>query len=247
MAKDKTLVLPPWHGELGWEVMSWVPRCRKMARGYRNVIATSFADSEPLYRDFAAEFKINNASGRSLDYPKAYRPDGDYYRYGDSQRALYAQDVLIHARGVNRKNSINYRNWPALAKLISDMGLTTAFIGSALDQHVSGYLDFRGTDLQELTDRIAAAKLVVGVSSGVMHLAAACGTDLVVWGDGRTYFGETLERRYKMTWNPFEVRVGWITAGDWQPQPQEIINKIKIVLRKTEQDQQLRDLMGHVI
>jgi hypothetical protein len=60
-------------------------------------------------------------------------------------------------------------------------------------------------------------------------MAAACGANLVVWGDDRTYFGETLEKRYKMTWNPFEVRVGWITASDWQPDPVVIIKKIELI------------------
>ena len=43
-------------------------------------------------------------------------------------------------------------------------------------------------------DIIAGAKVVVGVSSGIMHLAMACGTPVVVWGDSRTYFGEILEK-----------------------------------------------------
>ena len=79
-------------------------------------------------------------------------------------------------------------------------------------------------------DRMARAKLVVGVSSGIMHLAAACGTNIVVWGDRRTYFNETLEQRYKITWNPFNVKVGWLTADDWQPEPKEIIKKIREML-----------------
>jgi len=220
----------PWHGELGWEIMSWAPFCRKAALDYDQVIVSSFGGMGPLYADFATEFRPHDKTGRSLDYPKMYRPDGTYHKYGRPEKAVFAQDVLIHARGVSRKNSINYRQWPELTGRISGLALTSAFVGTKNDRHVPGYYDFRDIELQKLMDRIARAKLVIGVSSGIMHLAAACGTDLVVWGDSRTYFNETLEQRYKITWNPFEVRVGWITADDWQPEPKEIIKKVEQML-----------------
>lgn len=241
MNNGNTIELPIWEGELGWEIMSWVPICRKIAKEYDKVIATSFAGMEALYADFATEFKVNNADGRGLDYPKRYRHDGIYYRYGNASNAEYSPDILVHARGIRRKNSINYRNWPELLKMITGIGLSCAFIGSENDYYQPGYLNLRGMPLQRLMDTICAARVVIGVSSGIMHTAAACGSDLVVWGDDRTYFGETLEKRYKMTWNPFEVRVGWITANDWQPQPSHIIEKIKLILRRTEQDKQHED------
>jgi ADP-heptose:LPS heptosyltransferase len=86
-------------------------------------------------------------------------------------------------------------------------------------------MDLRGIGMESLCDIISAARLVIGVSSGVMHLAAACGADLVVWGDDRTYYNETLEKRYKETWNPHHVNVQWITG--WQPGPHIIINAIE--------------------
>jgi hypothetical protein len=229
MGTGKKLILPEWTGELGWEVMSWVPLCRRMAQGYDQVMATSFEGMQALYADFATEFRVNNSNGRSLDYPKQYRHDGIYYRYGDAKKADYAPDILIHARGIRRKSSINYRQWPELVKMINALGMSCAFIGSKNDYHQPGYLDLRGIALQRLMDTISASRVVIGVSSGIMHLAAACGANLVVWGDDRTYFGETLEKRYKMTWNPFEVRVGWITASDWQPEPEIIIKKIELI------------------
>lgn len=220
----------PWHGELGWEIMSWAPTCRKLALGHEHVIASSFEGMGPLYADFATEFRPHGKTGRTLDYPKAYRPDGIYHKYGRPQDATIAQEVLFHARGISRKNSINYRQWPELIEQFTALPLTLGFIGSNLDYYVPGCFDFRGIELQKLMNRIARAKLVIGVSSGIMHLAAACGTDLIVWGDSRTYFSETLEQRYKITWNPFNVRVGWVTADDWQPKPEEIIKKIRQIL-----------------
>lgn len=247
MEKGRKLELPQWQGEFGWEIMSWVPMCRKMAADYDYVVARSFEGMQALYSDFTDEFIANEENGRSLDYPKQYRHDGIFYRYGRAEDAGLTADVLIHARGIRRKRAINYRHWPKLAAMITRQGLSAGFIGSREDYCEPGYIDFREVGLQELMNKISAAKLVIGVSSGVMHLAAACGTDIIVWGDHRTYFGETLEQRYKITWNPFEVRVGWITAADFQPRPEEIIKKIKLIIRKTEHDLQLKDSLCEVV
>lgn len=219
---------PPWYGEFGWEIMTWAPFCRRQARGHSEVIVTSFAGMAPLYADFATEFRSHGQTSRRLDYPKRYRVKGLYHRYGQPEKAGTSFDLLIHARGISRKSSINYRYWPQLAALIERQGWSYAWIGGSGDLYqAGGGIDLRGLELQKLMDMIAASRLVIGVSSGVMHLAAACGSDLVVWGDRRTYFWETLETRYKTTWNPHNVRVGWIDADDWQPQPQRIIEEIE--------------------
>lgn len=236
--QQKMIDFQPWYGELGWEVMTWVPSCRKQALDYDRVKASSFRGMAALYADFVTEFRPHNGTDRSLDYPKFYRPDGIYHKYGHSRSATselpedvnICQDILIHARGISRKNSINYRQWPEFVKQFTAIPEILGFIGSESDQHVPGCIDFRNIDLKKLMNRIAKAKLVIGCSSGIMHLVSACGTNLVVWGDDRTYFGETLEQRYKVTWNPFDVKVGWITANDWQPKPIDIIKKIEQML-----------------
>jgi len=226
----KKIEFPAWYGEFGWELATWAPYCRKMAEGNDEVIVTSFEGMQPLYADFATQFISHEQTKRSLDYPKRYRVDGRYYRYGDAIKAGNPVDVLIHARGIARKSSINYRRWNEFLGLAEELPLSFACIGTDQDMQPSDLPDLRGIELQSLMDQIAASKLVIGVSSGIMHLAAFCGTDIVVWGDKRTYFSETLENRYSQTWNPFKVRVGWIDADNWQPQPDQIIKKIKELL-----------------
>lgn len=221
----------PWFGEFGWEVATWAPWCRKQAAGYDEVVVTSFEGMGPLYADFATEFRVHDQTKRSLTYPKRYRVDGEYYRYGKYAGSDGWFDCLIHGRGIQRKNSINYRRWDEFLELKKkSLPYTCACVGSKNDLRVGDLFDMRGIELQKLMHQIASAKVVVGVSSGLMHLAAFCGTDIVVWGDRRTYFGETLEQRYKVTWNPFNVKVGWIDADDFQPEPQEIIDKVKEIL-----------------
>jgi len=221
---------PPWFGEFGWEVATWAPYCRRIAEDYDEIIVTSFADTQPLYADFCTEFRSHGEKNRSLNYPKHYRIKGKYYRYGNMRRADFKFDVIFHNRGIRRKSSINYKYFEQVHKIIKHKWQTPmnfACVGGAEDNLVGNYADLRGLPLNELMDYIAAARCVVGVSSGLMHLAAFCGTDIVVWGDRRTYFGETLEKRYKETWNPFGVRVGWIDADDFQPEPEKIIERIK--------------------
>lgn len=223
--------LPPWYGEFGWEVASWVPFCRKRAEDYEQVVVTSFEGMGPLYADFATEFKTHGQPHRGLDYQKLYRPRGAYHKYGRKEDCEFFFDCLIHARGIGRKSSINYRRWDEFIELKKKLlPHTCACIGTKEDLRVGDLLDFRGLELQSLMNLIAAAKVVVGVSSGLMHLAVFCGTDIVVWGDRRTYFGETLEQRYKVTWNPFNVRVGWIDADDWHPEPEAIVEAVKQLL-----------------
>jgi hypothetical protein len=228
------IVLPAWYGEFGWEVMSWAPFCRKLAKGHDQVIVTSFEGMGPLYADFATEFKTHGQPHRSLEYPKGfeqYRPAGIYYRYGRPEKSLVRFDVLLHGRGIGRKNSINYRRWDELTEVLKKLPLSFSCIGSTEDLKIKDCaFDMRRIELQKLLDLIARSSLVVGASSGVMHLAAACGTNIVCWGDTKTRYRETLEQRYKVTWNPFNVKVGWIDADDWQPEPMRILKAIKEIL-----------------
>lgn len=222
-AQGKIAIFNPFLGELGWEIMTWAPYCRRIAEDYDRAIICSFKGMKSLYKDFA-EFIGHDAEGRGLSYPKMYRVDGKYFKYGDP---LVKHDVLIHARGIRRKCNYNYKDWNKIVEMLN--GLSVAFIGTLEDQYLEGFDDARGIELQLLMDLMAGSKIVVGVSSGIMHLAASCGTNLVVWGDDRTYFGETLEKRYKETWNPFNVNVRFLCAKDWQPEPEKVVKEIKNV------------------
>ncbi|MCK9570159.1 hypothetical protein M0R72_14540 [Candidatus Pacearchaeota archaeon] len=229
---QKSTILPAWFGEFGWEVMSWSPWCRARARECGGAIITSFGASRALYEDFATRFRDHGGRDRSLEYPKdmrMYRSDGpgfEHRRFGNPDNAE-PFDVLIHARGIARKASINYRAWDLLCGLCALCGYKVASIGTRVDGHIPGTRDLRQIALDRLMDVMAAAGVCVGCSSGVMHLAAACGCDLVVWGDTKTRYGQTLERRYKETWNPQHVAVEWLDADDWQPAAARIMQAIE--------------------
>lgn len=248
IANPKSQILPAWFGEFGWEVMSWSPWCRARAREKGDpaaeqrsgVVITSFGASRALYEDFATKFRDHGGRDRSLVYPKdmaMYRsdlPGFEHRRFGDPDEGE-PFDVLVHARGIGRKASINYRRWQEVFQSFSAK-LKIGVIGTPADAlplprsaapTLPRFRDLRGLPLCDLMNTIAASDVVVGCSSGTMHLAAACGCNLVVWGDTKTRYGQTLERRYKETWNPQHVEVKWLDADDWQPDPARIAEAVQ--------------------
>ena len=233
MAKGRTFRPPPWTGEFGWEVMSWAPWCRAQSRAYARTEIVTFGASASLYADFADRVTDHGGAGRSLQYPKDFgmyysnRPGFEHVRYG---RPVTGLDLVCHVRGIGRKAVINWRRWGELAELLVRAGLRFGVVGTPVDGMLPGAVDLRGVPLAGQMNAIAGSRLAVGVTSGTMHLAAACGTDLVVWGDTKTRYRETLEQRYKETWNPHHVGVGWIDADDYDPSVDTVFDAIENLL-----------------
>ena len=66
------------------------------------------------------------------------------------------------------------------------------------------------------------SKLIVGPSSGPMHMASLCGLKHLVWST------EYNRVRYERDWNPFKTEVIFHSDGGWNPNPEtikEIITK----------------------
>lgn len=252
-AEDKIAFAGPWIGEFAWEFMTWVPYLRKLSHDYDKMYISTFPGVEALYSGFhcSVEFVPHNEQHRTdnwtngisgdifpeleiTDYIspiKEYRVEGEYVRYGSP--VIKDVGVLFHARGIEKGYS---KNWP----LIKWMELAKAFpgaacIGSLHDQVVVEIEDKTHLKLPDLIDTIASAAVVIGGSSGVMHLALMCGTPIVTWGKCEN-FGDTLKNRYMDTWNPFRTPVTWV--GDtWDPEPEQIMEAIRptVKVRPTAQ------------
>lgn len=150
---------------------------------------------------------------------KQYKTDGEYIRYGTSKDREI--EILFHARGIK---GCSFKNWQFEKwKQLASNFPKAASIGSQDDQYIPGTTDRRNIPLQNLMDLMAGAKVVVGQSSGVMHLASLCGTRHVVWGDKKTYFGQRLEKRYREDWNPLGTPVSWVETEAWNPEPDEVL------------------------
>ena len=235
----------PWYGEFGWEICTWQSYLRKLSHDYDKMIISTFPGMEPLYTGFhcKVEFLPHKHPARALEWRdtsmvetafdatqyttpvgtikpiKQFRVEGEFVRYGTP----FAHDieVLFHARGIQKAS---FKNWPheKWEQLASSFP-KAASVGTSEDYHIPGTVDRRGIPLQDLMDLMASSQVIVGQSSGVMHLATLCGLRQVVWGDNKTYFGETLERRYKEIWNPLSTPVMWIPTEAWNPDPNEVM------------------------
>lgn len=249
----------PWIGEFGWELMTWQSFCRQEARRFDHAYVCSFPDMKPLYSDFA-DFIPHSHPTRALDWQKQenidkanfdmpagvtdvfmpfkkYKIEGEFIQFG-RKGACIGYNNLIHARGIKRGG----KDYPLdmWEKLCSDLPGTIACVGTEHDHHIPGTEDCRGYPLDNLMDLIANSGMVIGQSSGVMHLATLCGTPIVVWGDSKTYFYETLETRYKQTWNPFKVPVCYIADDKWKPSPQTITSIVKGAMGMSKKEEKAK-------
>lgn len=234
----------PWYGELGWELLTWQAYCRHRAKEFDKVYVSSFPDMKALYEDFAT-FIPHAHPVRALDWHDlscvAYTipPDADVHIKPHKQYKVPNQtfikfntlpiakyDYLMHPRNIRKGGNKNYpkEDWEQLVPLLPG---SVAVIGTKEDLSLPGATDLRGIPLPLLMQYIAGSKVVIGQSSGVMHLATLCNTPIVVWGDSKTYFGETLEKRYKETWNPFKSPVEFLFDDHWHPEVDDIVTAVR--------------------
>ena len=152
-------------------------------------------------------------------------PMGDraiHIAYG-TQRAKYKDCVVFHARW--RLEWGDDRNWPAerWAALMGELKaahptLRVACIGSREGAMlVNGADDYRGIPVDELLDLLASARLVVGPSSGPLHLASLCDTPHVTWVGYGEKKRPILVNRYMRDWRPHGTPLVCIAKADWNP------------------------------
>lgn len=176
------------------------------------------------------------ASNRGCKYlaPRCFMPTepAEWCRYGqDSPRDSGL--LIVHARAKTVLDTGN-RNWPAekwleLISRISGLWSQIAFIGS---KEEAGYypearsLDMRGCPLDEICDLLSYASLIIGPSSGPIHLAALCACPMLVWTD-INHLGENDLRngeRLRGIWNPFGADVRLIDG--WDPDVDTVVKAL---------------------
>ena len=133
----------------------------------------------------------------------------DFIRYGGAQTITDTPDILVHARGNPLTADRNWSKdkWNDLICRLYRAGFKVGQIGiSGSTIELEGADDYRDRPLDETMSRIATAQIVIGPSSGPMHLASLCGTPHLVWTDRRTYSMRRHSRDlYETCWNPLET------------------------------------------
>lgn len=155
---------------------------------------------------------------KTLAATKYIPPDQQsFVCYGDAGRAKErgdVYDVVIHARNKRGGNSYyDIYNWPIEwwtkgVAALRDKGLRVAATGTKSSALAPANADdLRDLDLGRLMDLMSASTLIVGPSSGPMHLAALCGLPRLVWGTKKFSTSTQMDdrTRYNERWNPFKV------------------------------------------
>jgi hypothetical protein len=131
-----------------------------------------------------------------------------YQKNGDAEPF----DLILHPRN---KATDAFRNWGVekWQQLVNELkgDFTMAVIGNEQAYHLKGTADLRGISLSSVIDHMCSSKMVVGPSSGPMHLASLCGAKHLVWSS------EINRMRYETWWNPFKTEVIMVTNGDYDP------------------------------
>jgi ADP-heptose:LPS heptosyltransferase len=160
-------------------------------------------------------------SGHSIWKPKL---EQSFVKYGKPTKDSY---ILIHARHTDKVGT-DIRNWgnEKFKKIIDHFqGYKFASIGLiGASEHIEGTKDLRGTQLSDLCNYMSSANLIIGPSSGPIHLASLCGLKHVAWGvENNTY-------RYKKDWNPHNTEMEYITSNIWDPNVEEVKKRMEILL-----------------
>jgi hypothetical protein len=148
----------------------------------------------------------------------------DFIKY-ESDIFDESYDIIVHARNkiIGSERNWDVRNWAALIDEIPDK-YSICTIGSEEAFGFDGIDDYRGVSIEETVALINRCKLVIGQSSGAMHLASLSGARHFVWSDS------TNKSRYNSDWNPHKTPIHFYDDEGWNPKVENIYKEIKKIL-----------------
>lgn len=171
---------------------------------------------------FSGNFDIGYrclGNGKSLDSKGIFKVQ-TFVKY--NKETNYGDyDIIFHCRN---KITGNQRNWGfeqwVNLKNILPSELKIACIGNNEVFKIDGCDDLRSIELSDLIGVMNKSKLIIGPSSGPMHLASLCGLKHLVWSS------EHNRVRYLNDWNPHKTEVVFYSNEEWNPKPENIKNII---------------------
>lgn len=253
---SKAKIWGPFWGEFGWEVAQWAPyvnahfkpgdrvRCQP---GHAQLYAVDGSIEQtyprPTVRLGGKEFPMVPdmlqpwpADGSTP--PAIYTSDGVPCIKAPIQPVPLRQDcghdrewVVLHCRGIRKCDERNLpeMDWDRVVSGLNDMGIEPVIVGGPDDYLPQFDLkhDLRHGILCDTIHAMRRAKVVVGASSGPMHLAQAAGAPVIVWsGNDRKD-----KPRYESVWNHHGSPTTFL-APTWMPMPDTIIKSILNALQE---------------
>ena len=160
------------------------------------------------------------------------------YRMYGSVASHFGYDIVIHARNIRNHDWIDKKcggsrnwgleKWACFAMKMAQYKMCC--VGTEKGAlHIPGCDDKRGIPLHMLCDLMASSRVVVGESSGPLHLASLCGTPHVVITDDRVQksINATNKQRYRTLWNHFQTACRVVEDRRWNPAPAIVAKKVE--------------------
>lgn len=155
--------------------------------------------------------------------PLPMKGQATYQLYGGEKKRVDPRLIAIHARMCEKQPERNWSasHWEQMLEKWGIVGRHFAFVGSVEDSialNLPQAEDMRGISVKEEVEILSHCGMMIGPSSGPLHLANHCGTPVVWWADG-----EKNIERYDTAWNPFKVPNKCVTSADWRPTPEQVV------------------------
>lgn len=149
-----------------------------------------------------------------------YFYDQEFIKYESNTINEY-NDIILHPRnkGVGDSRNWGVEKWNNLVKRLKSK-YTIGVIGNNESFKLEGVNDYRNLSIEDTVSVLNRAKLVVGQSSGPLHLASLSGIPQLVWST------EHNRVRYEKYWNPFNISVYFYSDMNWNPTVDFIYDKI---------------------
>lgn len=158
---------------------------------------------------------------RLIDPNNIFFNNQEFIKYtSDTDNRGY--DVIFHCRNKETGNHRNwsYEKWEELKDMLPK-DISIGCIGNSEAFYIDETDDLREIPLDKLISIFNNSKLIVGPSSGPMHLASLCGLKHLVWSNSRNI------NRYQHDWNPLQTNCIIHTDGMWNPEVEVISNLVQ--------------------
>ena len=132
-------------------------------------------------------------------------------------------DIILHARNKKVGSNRNWSKdkWEKLIDKLKEDGYTMCTIGNHESFNFDGIDDYRLKPIEDTVSLMNRANLIIGQSSGAMHLASLSKLPHLVWSSSHN------KLRYQKYWNPFDTPCIFYDDENWNPKVENIYNLVK--------------------
>lgn len=241
------LIAGPDHTmEFGWMLMLWQAKIRALSRMFDKTYIITKPSWGYFYKDFGYPIDalkepssccgLHNAKTTFILPSKSFCCNMDYksefVKYGirsDLLTPKYKNCVIIHPRKKDDEREWNIRKWVEFIKKLP-VSVKLYVVGSHNETHdvfidkcvfKLGITDLRGLNINSYPVELFNASMIIGPSSGAMHMASLMGIPQLVWTDDKKwnlgFTKDTNRVRYRTAWNPLKTPVRVLDKKGWNP------------------------------